>query len=69
MAPSRVAAVLNGQGMAKAATDSRPPVVTAADEEEKFEASVWGDFFTTYVPPISQVFKTLISFGEIWFTS
>lgn len=46
MAPSKVDAVLNGQEMSKA--------VAGVDSDDKFAPSVWGDFFVSYVPPISQ---------------
>jgi hypothetical protein len=47
MAPSK-AAVVNGQHQV-IKTDS-----------EKFAPSVWGDFFVTYVPPISQVYLYML---------
>ncbi|MFS9531507.1 hypothetical protein Q6247_25370, partial [Klebsiella pneumoniae] len=45
--------------MAKA-TDSRIDLVVTTggvDDDEKFAPSVWGDFFITYVPPMSQACK------------
>ncbi|CAN6270906.1 unnamed protein product [Urochloa humidicola] len=60
MAPTKVdAIVMSGQDTIKAAAvSSTPPVVAAGggvnDAGDKFAPSVWGDFFITYTPPISQ---------------
>ena len=58
MAPSiQAASVVNCHDMVTK-TDGSSTVQVAAggvDTSEKFAPSVWGDFFVTYVPPISQV--------------
>lgn len=58
MAPSiQAASVVKGHEMVTKADDSSTLQVAAggAGTSEKFAPSVWGDFFVTYVPPISQV--------------
>jgi hypothetical protein len=57
MAPSKVAAGMNGQQqMINIAKSSTLVPATAADMtgHDEFAPSVWGDFFVTYVPPVSQ---------------
>lgn len=57
MAPSKDdAAVVNGQEMIKADNSSTLQVAAGGvATSEKFAPSVWGDYFVTYVPPISQI--------------
>jgi len=58
MAPSsKVAAVMNGQPMINNSGQSstlQAPAVGADTGDKEFAPSVWGDFFVTYVPPVSQ---------------